>query len=89
METLTRTNQSIACLFHVSFSVLFTPLTMNMKNMLVVVMQCRGYLYVLLLGGVCGALTARDTCAHTECLFLSKCEPEVILFNDRRCLDDF
>jgi hypothetical protein len=51
VETLTRTNQSIACLFRVSFSLLFTPLTMNMKNVLVI-MQWRGSLYVILHGGV-------------------------------------
>lgn len=52
VETLTRTNQSIACLFLVSFSLLFTPLTMNMRNVLLVRMQWRSSFYVVLLGGV-------------------------------------
>ena len=44
--------QSMACLFHVSLSLLFTPLTMNMKNVLVVIIQWRSYLYVMSLRGV-------------------------------------
>jgi hypothetical protein len=90
VETSTRTNQSITCLPHISFSLLFTPLTMDMKNMLFVIMQWRGYLYVILLGRVMWCVDcAHHTCAQTECLFCSKCEPEFILSSDWQCLDNF
>jgi hypothetical protein len=88
VETLTTTNQSIARLFHVSFSLLFTPLTMNMRNVLVVIMQWRGSLYVIAWRRYVvlrlhvtrvhklNASSAPNACLRLYCL-------------DRQCLDNF